>query len=254
MAGQAADYEQLLDGGYGYTGRVGFLSPGIVDETLSAQFYRMAPPGVTLVRTSLGLRDVTVGEVEGVLARTEVAATTLGQFKPDCICFGGSPTVAVPGFGSDKRIIETIEKASGIQAFAAQTAAIEALKLAGATRVAVATVFPDDVNEMVKDYLEKSGLEVAHIEGLNIPYVEFRRAGLRATYDLGKRCFAAAKNADALYFAAASQPCVNHIEPLEQELGTFVITSLQASLWRALTLLGIKDPITEYGKLLREMR
>jgi hypothetical protein len=37
------DYQALLKNGYGHIGRIGFLSPGIVDETLSAQWYRMAP-------------------------------------------------------------------------------------------------------------------------------------------------------------------------------------------------------------------
>jgi hypothetical protein len=49
------DYQALLKNGYGHIGRIGFLSPGIVDETLSAQWYRMAPHGVTLVRTSLAV-------------------------------------------------------------------------------------------------------------------------------------------------------------------------------------------------------
>lgn len=37
--------ENLLENGYGWRARIGFLSPGIVDESLSRQFYRMAPPG-----------------------------------------------------------------------------------------------------------------------------------------------------------------------------------------------------------------
>lgn len=50
---RADDYQALLKKGYGHIGRIGFLSPGLVDETLSGQWYRMAPHGVTLVRTSL---------------------------------------------------------------------------------------------------------------------------------------------------------------------------------------------------------
>src|SRR5580704_1613045 len=155
--GAAKDYQQLLKGGYGYAGRIGYLSPGIVDETLSGQFYRMAPPGVTLVRTSLELKDVTVEEVNAALARTEKAAAELGKYKPDCIVFGGSPTVAVPGHGSDKAIVAEIEKASGRKAFSAQAAAIEALQKYGARRLALATPFPDNVNLLVKAFLEKSG-------------------------------------------------------------------------------------------------
>ncbi len=107
---RADDYQALLKKGYGHIGRIGFLSPGIVDETLSGQWYRMAPHGVTLVRTSLELKDVTVEEVNAALARTEKASTELGKYRPDCIIFGGSPTVAVAGHGFEKSVVEKIEK------------------------------------------------------------------------------------------------------------------------------------------------
>src|SRR5215470_13942281 len=152
-----ADYQQLQKKVYGHTGRIGYLSPGIVDETLSGQWYRMAPPGVTLVRTSLELKDVTVEEVNAAVARTEKAATELGKYRPDCIIFGGSPTVAVAGHGFDKVVVARIEKASGRKAFSAQAAAIEALHKYGARKLALATPFPDKVNALVKDFLEKSG-------------------------------------------------------------------------------------------------
>ena len=248
-----SDYPELLKGGYGHAGRVGYLSPGIVDETLSGQFYRMAPPGVTLVRTSLELKDVTVEEVNAALARTEKAAAVLGKYKPDCIVFGGSPTVAVPGHGSDKRIVEMIERASGCKAFSAQAAAIEALQKYGARRLALATPFPDNVNVLVKDFLEKSGFEILSIRGLGVHYLDLTLTPLQKSWDLGKRVFAEAKNADALYFPGAPQPCVDNIEGLEKELGTFVISSLQVSLWKALQIIGYRKPIQGYGKLLREV-
>jgi len=248
------DLAELRKGGFGYRGRVGYLSPGIVDETLSAQFYRMAPPGVTMVRISLGLQDVTVGDVESALTRGEAAARELGKYKPDCIVFGGSPTVAVAGIGSDKSIVEMVERESGCKAFSAQAVAIEALKLYGVKKLAVATVFPDDVNALVKKFLEHAGFEVRWIEGLNVPYVDHTYVPLQATYELGKRCFEKAGDADALYFAAAPQPCVCNIEPLEEELGTLVISSLQASMWNALKIIGHTTPVERYGRLLRELR
>ena len=249
----ASDHQELLKGGYGYAGRVGYLSPGIVDETLSGQFYRMAPPGVTLVRTSLELKDVTVEEVNSALARTEKAAAELGKYKPDCIVFGGSPTVAVPGHGSDKVIVEMIEQASGRKAFSAQAAAIEALQKYGARKLALATPFPDDVNALVKAFLEKSGFEILSIRGLGVHYLDLTLTPLQKSWDLGKRVFEEAKNADALYFPGAPQPCVDNIEGLEKELGTFVISSLQVSLWKALQIIGYRKPIEGYGKLLRDL-
>jgi len=249
----AADYQQLLKKGYGHIGRVGYLSPGIVDETLSAQFYRMAPHGVTLVRTSLELKDVTVEEVNAAVARTEKASAELGKYRPDCIIFGGSPTVAVPGHGFEKVIVDKIEKASGRKAFSAQSAALEALRKHGARKLALATPFPDNVNAMVKEFIEKLGFEVLRIRGSGVAYLDLTLTPLQTSWDLGKRVFEEAKNADALYFPGAPQPCVDIIDALEDELGTFVISSLQASLWKALQIIGYRVPINGYGKLLREL-
>jgi len=249
---RADDYQALLKKGYGHIGRIGFLSPGIVDETLSGQWYRMAPHGVTLVRTSLELKDVTVEEVNAALARTEKASTELGKYRPDCIIFGGSPTVAVAGHGFEKTVVEKIEKASGRKAFSAQTAAIEALQKYGARKLALATPFPDNVNVMVKEYLEKSGFEILSIRGSGVAYHDLTLTPLQKSWDLGKRVFEEAKSADALYFPGAPQPCADIIDALEKELGTFVISSLQASLWKALQIIGYDVPIAGYGRLLRK--
>ena len=170
--GRAPDFEQLLKSGYGHIGRVGYLSPGIVDETLSGQFYRMAPPGVTMVRTSLELKDVTVDEVHAAVARTESASAELGKYKPDCIVFGGSPTVAVPGFGSEKTIVEMIERASGCKAFSAQQAAMDALRKYGAKRLALAVAVSVERPERRFD-------ERARVDG--------RRIGGRARLLAGRR-------------------------------------------------------------------
>jgi maleate isomerase len=249
----ADDYQQLLKKGYGHVGRVGYLSPGIVDETLSAQFYRMAPHGVTMVRTSLELKDVTVEEVNAAVARTEKASAELGKYRPDCIVFGGSPTVAVPGHGFEKVIVDKIEKASGRKAFSAQAAALEALQKHGARKLALATPFPDNVNAMVRGFIENLGFEVLSIRGSGVAYLDLTLTPLQTSWDLGKRVFEEAKNADALYFPGAPQPCVDIIDALEHELGTFVISSLQASLWKALQIIGYRVPIEGYGKLLREL-
>lgn len=250
---RAPDYQELLKKGYGHIGRVGYLSPGIIDETVSGQFYRMAPPGVTLVRTSLELKDVTIEEVNAALARTEKAAAELGKYRPDCIVFGGSPTVAVPGHGSDKIIVEKIERASGRRAFAAQAAAIEALQKYGVKKLALATPFPDNVNALVKAFLENSGFEILSIRGSGVDYVDLSLTPLQTSWELGKRVFEEARHADALYFPGAPQPCVDIIEPLEKELGTFVISSLQASLWKALQILKHQVPVEGYGRLLRDL-
>ncbi len=105
---------------------------------------------------------------------------------------------------------------------------------------------------MVKEYLEKSGFEILSIRGSGVAYHDLTLTPLQKSWDLGKRVFEEAKSADALYFPGAPQPCADIIDALEKELGTFVISSLQASLWKALQIIGYDVPIAGYGRLLRK--
>ena len=174
------NYAMLLERGYGSRARIGFLSPGIVDETLSRQFYRMAPDGVTLVRTSLGLVEITVDAQHKALDRVEAAARELMKEGPDCIILGGSPTVVVDGFGTDDLWTKRISEVSGTPSSAAQTAAIEGMRLLGMERIVVATPFPDPINGMLKEFLELSGIEVAAIDHLGVDYRSLTHQPLRA--------------------------------------------------------------------------
>jgi len=246
------NFEMLLEHGYGWRARIGFLSPGIVDETLSRQFYRMAPDGVTLVRTSLGLVEITVDAQHKALAQVEAAARELANEQPDCIILGGSPTVVVDGFGTDALWTKRIEEATGIPASAAQTAAIEAMRLLGMRRIAVATPFPDPINGMLGDFLKQSGFEVAALNSLGIDYRSLTYHPLRGGYDLARRSFEEAGGADGIYFPGAPFPVVDLIERLERELGTTVVSSGQATLWKGMQMAGADDlTVDGFGKLLR---
>ena len=246
------EYRELLEAGYGWRARIGFLSPGLVDETVTRQFYRMAPPGVTMVRTSLGVTALTTDEISDALGRAEAAARTLATAKPDCIILGGSPTVVIGGLGYDEKLREVIENASGIPSSAAQTAAVEAFRLLGVARLAVATPFPEPFPTMLKEFLQQSGFEVLAMDSLPVDYRDLTMTPLRAGYDLARRTFEAAGTAQAIYFPGAPFPVADLIDPLERELNTTVVSSMQATLWKGLRMAGATDvEIRGYGRLLR---
>lgn len=244
--------ENEFQRGYGWRACIGMIVPGIVDETASKQFYRMAPAGVTLVKTSLSIRELTVEGVAPALAGVEDAARELGRRNVDCVILGGSPPVLIGGYGSDKELAERMERAAGVRACAAQTAAVEAMSLLGLRKLAVVTPFNDEFNARLKDFLEQSGFTVRCIRSLGVRYQELTRTPLRAGYELGKRCFAEAGDADGIYVPGAPFPIVDVIETLERELNTTVVTSLQASLWKGLAMAGVAVPIHGFGRLLQD--
>lgn len=249
---ESAEIEALLKGGYGWRARIGFLSPGIVDESLSRQFYRMAPPGVTMVRTSLGVTQLTEDEIHTAIDRAEAAARELAREEPGCIVLGGSPTVVVGGFGYDEVLTKRIAEVTGIQSTAAQTAAVEAMRKLGVKRVAIASPFPDVFNVKLREFLTDSGFEVAALRALGRDYRSLTRTRLQLAYDLGRGAFEEANGADVVYFPGAPFPVVDVIELLERDLNTTVLSSMQCTLWKGMQMCGVRDvKIEGYGRLLR---
>ena len=56
--------------------------------------------------------------------------------------------------------------------------------------------------------------------------------------------------ADAVLLSGTGLPTVGVLELLERDLGKPVLSSNQASLWRALRMAGVREPITGFGRLL----
>lgn len=94
------EYRELLEGGYGWRARIGFLSPGLVDETVTRQFYRMAPPGVTMVRTSLGVTFPVVDLIEPL--ESELRTTVVSSMQATLwkgLRMAGVTDVTIGGYG-----------------------------------------------------------------------------------------------------------------------------------------------------------
>ena len=67
-------------------------------------------------------------------------------------------------------------------------------------------------------------------------------------YTLGRA--ADAPNADAVLISGTGLPTAGIVERLERDLGKPVVTSQAAVLWRALTMLGVNERVSGYGRLL----
>jgi len=59
--------------------------------------------------------------------------------------------------------------------------------------------------------------------------------------------------ADCLYLLGVGWDCLKAIAPLERDLHTTVLTNVPADIWAALKFLGIREPISGFGRLLEEL-
>ncbi len=235
---------------YGWRARIGFINPSSTLDTPAYEFYRMAPPGVTMVGTIMGIRVLTDDDISRALEELDRVAKQYSKDRVDIVVLGGSPPIILGGAGSEKRLAERMEHASGIQATTSQAAAIAALKALGVGRVAVASPFDEHQNDKLKQYIEAFGIRVVAIKGLGVPLEELAFLPTEKSYRLAREAVRDAKEGvNGIYIPCAQWPTVENIRVLENDTNLPVVTSLQAMLWYCLRKLGIRDKVEGFGKL-----
>lgn len=240
-------------GSYGWRARIGHVYPAVVAESFMVEFYRIVPPGVTLVQTHLVIQSLNERqELENSIKMIEQAAEYLAKRKVDIITLGGSPMFRLMGVGSDKTIIDRLESKFGIPVTTSQTAVVEAFRSLGVTKIAVASPYFDHQNEQVKKFLEGSGFEVVGIEGLAQEVEMIHELPLEASYHHARKVFFAAPQAHAVYIPCAHFS-VPWLEELENDLRVPVVSSTAAVIWHAFKILQIRAHITGHGSLLASL-
>ncbi len=239
--------------GYGWRARIGHVYPAVVAETLLTEFYRIAPPGVTLALNNLVIESLNQKEgIEESIARIDQCAGWLAKRKVDIIVIGGKPILHHLGDGSGETIIARLEKKFGIPVTTTHHAVIASLRKLGARKLAVASPYFDEQNAQIKHSLEREGFEVVIIKGLDTELENIHALPLEASYRHAKNCVAEAPSAEAVYI-----PCphfaVPHLQELEDDLGVPVVNGIASLLWHSFDLLQIHAPIQGHGRLLASL-
>jgi maleate isomerase len=132
------------------------------------------------------------------------------------------------------------------------TAAVAACRRLGVRRIAVLTPYVDEVNEAIQGYLTTGGLEVVEFGSFHLrTEPEIAGVPVEAIVAAGRALDSAA--AEALFVSCTGLRGHAAIAALERETGRPVVTSNQAQLWDALSLIGYDEPIQGYGRLLASL-
>jgi maleate isomerase len=173
---------------------------------------------------------------------------SLVDLGPAVIVLAHTAVSYLNGAVGEAALAARLTKLAGTRATTAAGAVTAGLRQLGVKRLALATPYPESISAAGRAFWEASGFAIVGYHRLpdvaNI-YEETEERG----YTLGRAADVA--GAEAVLISGTGMPTAG-IERLERDLGKPVVTSQQASLWRALRLAGIVDPVAGFGRLLRE--
>ena len=237
--------------------RIGVLVPP-GNPTVEPELYRMAPSGVSVHFARLQAPPATgpPGGAGGMEERTRAyregldgPAQALGEVRPAIVLLAHTASSYALGWGREQPLVDRIASLCRAPALLAAHAVRVALHHLGVTRLALGTPYPESISRQGRAYWEAAGFQIVGYH---------RLAGVTDIYsETEERAAELARQADtpeaqAVLISGTGLPTVGALERLERELGKPVVSSNQACLWRALRLAGVSEPVTGFGRLLRE--
>jgi maleate cis-trans isomerase len=250
-----------VDGIWSSAARIALVVPG--DSQVDDEFWRLlAPHAIPLVSRTTGadpqqmMRPGMAGAHTAALARSsdlEVAADRLRATDPVAAAYVDTSISFIRGPGGDLDIARRIESFLGVPTVATSTAVVHACRALGVARLAVLTVYLDEINAAIPTFFEPQGIRIARMEGLDTRM----EAGARSQ-ELGRmspgelvRAGQAIDGAgiDAVFIPCTAVRTLDAIEPLEEAIGKPVITAIQATIWRVSRLAGLAHDAPQGGRL-----
>jgi maleate isomerase len=226
--------------------RIGWLGPSVPSSSHIKKFLNLVPDNVDVLYEQLILHSGVLKDVQG---KQELIVGRAVEFadkqRLDGLIFPGAPReVYNPSLYAGFTAALKIPVATALRASAA------ALKTFSAKRVLLLTPFDAVLNELIRKFL--AGFDIVAVSPSEM--LQHYTDALKMTADdviaYARRAIADQRSVDAIYFQGAVLDPMDCLDQMERELNVPVVASNPAMNWYMLSKLGLKHPLSGFGKLL----
>jgi maleate isomerase len=204
-----------------------------------------------LLGGDLGLEALLEMEKNSSRAVHELASAGVDSIAYCCTVSG-----AQRGLEKDRQFCAEMEREHGAPTTSTMLAAAEALQHLGIRRVVLTSPYPHSYHEAESRFLAEAGIETVAASGMGFETAaEFAAVAPEEIYRFALEAWEqSGAEDDGLFISCMNFDAMAAAQALEDAIGKPVVTSHSATLWRALALAGIDEPIYGYGVLLAERR
>ena len=240
--------------------QLGYVIPHLYTDLDAYQFYRVAPEGAMLVTTGLNLTDYALAAVERELPTLWQRFELLASKKVDRISLSGVPVASVLGRTRMREILAEGEARTGLPCDTDLEAHITTLQHFGVTRIALATRWPDAVNEALTRYLAEDGIDViarrSRARSLEANKHSSAADDHLLALELGGQVLNETPDAQALLLPGGLWFAIHAVPLLEARYGKPVLLNILSTTWAALHAAGkrmLHRPDPRWGKVLASL-
>jgi maleate cis-trans isomerase len=233
---------------------IGLISPNLSEDTL-VDVYKIFPDGIRIEGRALKVGKYTDEEFHRAEQAFADLVRDLAREPLDFLMITGELFLSYKGPGSDRQILDMVKKITPTPASTVLTAVTRGCRALGLKRVVMATPFPEDQDERLVRFLAHDGIEVVAFRGLGCPNADvIWELPPESGYDLATSLLREYPDVDGVYMPCNKWRIVSVIDKIEKETGKPVVTNTQAWVWEALRAMGMKNPISGYGRLLQHVQ
>ena len=240
--------------------QLGYIIPHLYTDMDGYQFYRVAPEGMMLVTTGLNLTAYSLAAVERELPILWERFDLLARKKVDRISLSGVPVASALGRKRMLEILADAEVGTGLPCDTDLEAHIATLQHFGATRIALATRWPEPVNAALTRYLADAGIEVIACRSRARSLADNKQSIAAEDHllalDLGGQVLRDTPAAQALLMPGGLWFAIHAVPLLEAEYGRPVLLNILSTTWAALHAAGqrmLHRPDPRWGKVLASL-
>jgi maleate isomerase len=202
-------------------------------------FQAHAPEGLSLHYTRMRMAAGLRGGAREVADTAIASAQLLADAKLDVIDLQATGIIMAAGPEAEAELVGAITQATGIPAYTATQAIVEALRALDVEALTLITPFDVDANASERSYLEAQGFAIVGAAGLGT------LGGIQTAAIPPEKWVEAATANDTsetggFVLSGSNTTMVDAITTIEAATDKPVVTSIQAALWAGLARLGDK--------------